>query len=113
MKTVGDIIKEARVKNKLSIEYIASRTKIRVEYLEAIEANAFEKLPSAIHAKGFITNYAKYIGLNTANVLAVFRRDFVSDKVGRVVPRGFTDPIAIKTRVFNPTTTAIFFFCCY
>jgi cytoskeletal protein RodZ len=106
MKTTGEILKSARLKQELSLSQIAKRTKINEQFLASIEENNFEKLPAAAFTKGFMRQYAKAVGLDPNHVLAVFRRDYDQDARGRVIPRGLVNPIKAASRVFNPATTA-------
>lgn len=74
MKTVGGILREARASKKLSLEQAETSTKIRAKFLEAIEQDDYSALPSISYAKGFVKNYAEYLGLDSHTVLAFFRR---------------------------------------
>jgi cytoskeletal protein RodZ len=93
MKTVGEILAEARKKKNLEIEQIAEATKIRPCFLKIIEENNFNELPSATVGQGFIKNYAQFLGLSPKFALAVFRRDFIEDKQGKIIPRGLVEPL--------------------
>ena len=74
MQTPGSLLKSEREKKHLSIEAAASATKINLEYLIALEDDEFDKFPSSVYAKGFLQNYAKYLGANTDHILALYRR---------------------------------------
>lgn len=74
MKTVGSILREAREKKHVTFEQAELATKIRLKFLEAIEADDYTKLPSLTYAKGFVQNYSEYLGLDRTHVLAFFRR---------------------------------------
>lgn len=80
MKTAGQILKETRSSKNLEIEQIAHETKILPLYLQALEEDDYQKLPSFTTARGFLKNYAEYLDLPSENVLAVFRRDFNDKK---------------------------------
>jgi len=84
MKTAGQILKQTRMKKNLGINQVAKTTKIRLVYLKALEEDDYQKLPSVTSARGFIKNYAEFLGLSPAEVLAVFRRDFDEKKVGKI-----------------------------
>lgn len=80
MITVGEILASARKRKNLSFEQIEKATKIRAKFLLAIENNQFEKLPPGTFTKGFIKNYATYLGLPATQTLAFYRRQVNEDK---------------------------------
>ncbi len=56
--------------------YRAERdTKIRVRYLAALERGDYRELPGAVYTKGFLRNYALYLGLDPDDVLLQWRRE--------------------------------------
>ncbi|MAQ70676.1 MAG: hypothetical protein CL565_00615 [Alphaproteobacteria bacterium] len=62
-KTAGDILRETRELDGISIADVAAYTKIPVKNLRAIEENNDDDLPSPIYVVGFIKTYASYLGL--------------------------------------------------
>lgn len=84
MKTVGQVLSQAREKNKLTIEQLSERTHIQKEFLLSIESDMFERLPSDVSARGFISLISQEVGLDAQAVLALYRRDV------RVVPKDLT-----------------------
>jgi cytoskeletal protein RodZ len=56
--------------------YRAERdTKIRARYLGALERGDYRELPGAVYTKGFLRNYALYLGLDPEEVLLQWRRE--------------------------------------
>jgi cytoskeletal protein RodZ len=56
--------------------YRAERdTKIRARYLAALERGDYRELPGAVYTKGFLRNYALYLGLDPEEVLLQWRRE--------------------------------------
>jgi cytoskeletal protein RodZ len=56
--------------------YRAERdTKIRARYLGALERGDYKELPGAVYTKGFLRNYALYLGLDPDEVLDQWRRE--------------------------------------
>jgi len=110
MRIVGEILSEKRAELGYSLEQIEKETKIRKHYLEAIEKNDFTVLPESTVVKGFIRNYAQYLGLVPENVLAVFRRDFRENEKGQIIPRGMIEPLSEKGFYWTPKLTLILFF---
>ncbi|MDD3661486.1 MAG: DUF4115 domain-containing protein [Candidatus Dojkabacteria bacterium] len=75
MLTAGSLLQKEREKRALSLEEVAAATKINKPYLLALENNEFNRFPSAVYAKGFLQNYAKFLGLSTQKILALYRRE--------------------------------------
>jgi cytoskeletal protein RodZ len=56
--------------------YRAERdTKIRARYLSALERGDYKELPGAVYTKGFLRNYALYLGLDADEILEQWRRE--------------------------------------
>ena len=65
----GDWLRRQREMREISLRDIADRTKISLRYLEAMEADRFDLLPAAVFAKGFLREYARYVGLSPDDVV--------------------------------------------
>lgn len=92
MIRIGAIFSEERKRKNLTLEEISKATKIREEFLAAIEKGDFKALPSSAYAYGFVRNYAKFLGLPVEKSLALFRREFDEKKNIEVLPKGFSNP---------------------
>ncbi len=56
--------------------YRAERdTKIRARYLAALERGEYGELPGAVYTKGFLRNYALYLGLDPEDVIRQWKRE--------------------------------------
>lgn len=73
IRTIGEILKQAREEQKLSLEEIVLLTKVRLKYLAAIEADHFDILPSPVQIKGFVRSYARALNLDPAPLLSRLR----------------------------------------
>ena len=76
--------------------YRAERdTKIRSRYLAALERGDWRELPGAVYTKGFLRNYALYLGLDPDEVLLQWRAERGDDRPSEpviVVPRAIQAP---------------------
>jgi cytoskeletal protein RodZ len=88
MVSLEQRLREARIQKKLTIEQAALATKIKPQFLEAIERGAYDKLPSPAYARGFVRNYAEFLGLPKAQIAALFKRDFDEKRTVKVLPEG-------------------------
>lgn len=66
---VGNILREEREKQGLSLRDIASQSHIRLEYLRAIEESNFEKIPAEIYVKGFLRTYAQALKVDEEAII--------------------------------------------
>ncbi|BCS33885.1 DNA-binding protein [Luteitalea sp. TBR-22] len=73
--TVGERLREARERQKVTLHAIAEKTNISVRFLDAIEKNQYDKLPGGIFTRGFIRSYASLVGLDPDAAVAQFLAD--------------------------------------
>lgn len=66
--TIGEYLKRIREEKKITLEQVAEGTKIRIQFLKAIEEDRLNDLPSLSQAKGFCRLYASFLGLNPVQV---------------------------------------------
>lgn len=67
MKTpleLGDILKAARLEQKLELPELSARTGLPEKYLEALERGAHEELPGRAYARIYYLNYARALKLD-------------------------------------------------
>ena len=69
MASIGQTLREEREARSISIEEIASATKIVPRYLEALEADRLDQMPGGFFIRGIIRTYAKSVGLDPEEVL--------------------------------------------
>ncbi len=70
--TAGELLRKARIERKLSLEKIALSTNVRVKFLQALEDDQPELLPSRAQGRGFIRLFAGEIGIDSQPVLDAF-----------------------------------------
>ena len=79
MFSVGETLQRARLQQGLDVATVASRTKINVRHLEAIEADDRKSLPSSFFYKSFVQQYARFLSLNTKEIDAEIDRVLSAD----------------------------------
>jgi cytoskeletal protein RodZ len=70
MTEFGQLLRQAREAKGVSLAQVERATRIRRDYLEALEAHEFSQLPASTYARGIVRNYAAYLGLDPAEMLA-------------------------------------------
>lgn len=76
MKTIGQYLREQRKQKGMSFEDLSAKTRIRKEFLVAIEKENWDKLPEFSVVSGFVKNMADAIGMNRDQAVAILRRDY-------------------------------------
>jgi transcriptional regulator with XRE-family HTH domain len=83
MASLGQTLREEREERDISLEEIASSTKIVLRYLEALENDRLDIMPGGFFIKGIIRAYAQAIGLDPEEVLARYKAAGLLDEPGR------------------------------
>lgn len=65
----GTWLRRQRELREISLREIADVTKVSIRYLEALEQDRFDVLPAPVFAKGFLKEYARYVGLDPDEVV--------------------------------------------
>jgi len=67
-------LKAAREARGVDLFRVERDTKIRVRFLAALEEGNYEELPADVYARGFLRNYATYLGLSPEEAEEDWRR---------------------------------------
>jgi cytoskeleton protein RodZ len=78
MDEIGARLREARMRLKVDINEVETRTKIRAKYLRAMENEEWDLLPGEVYVRSFLRTYADFLGLDSRELLDDFRRRYES-----------------------------------
>lgn len=67
--TIGERLKEARLKKGLSLKEVEAELRIRKTYLEALENDNFSVMPAEAYTRAFLRTYAEFLGLDPKEIL--------------------------------------------
>src|ERR1700730_9851324 len=73
-RSAGDELRQRREALGLDLADVAAALRIKPAYLMALEAGCFEELPAAVYAIGFMRAYADYLGLESGEMLRLFKQ---------------------------------------
>lgn len=92
---IGDALREAREEQGRTQADAAAALRVRTDYIEALEEEAFEVFGADTYARGHLRNYARYLGLDPQPLVDRYDRDVShEDPVTH-----FADaPIAVRQR---------------
>ena len=69
-RSVGQILREAREAQGMTLDAAAMRLRLMHRQVAAIEADDFDSLGQIVFARGFVRNYARLLGLAPDELLA-------------------------------------------
>lgn len=75
----GDKLRVAREAAGLTLADVASRTRITLRHLEAIEKTDFDALPGRTYVTGFARAYARAVDLSETEIAALVRHELQED----------------------------------
>jgi cytoskeleton protein RodZ len=102
MTAIGQTLSDARERLGLTLEEVERATHIRVHHLEALEREAWDALPSPVQARGFLRNYADFLGLDPDAVLLEYvevqqdRRSALAAPTRPAAPPGTTSAVEVR-----------------
>jgi Helix-turn-helix domain len=76
MADIGARLREARMRARIDINEVETRTKIRAKYLRALENEEWDLLPGEVYVKSFLRTYGEFLGLDTRQLLDEFKRRY-------------------------------------
>lgn len=95
---IGPALKKAREELGFSLEEMQKKTNIRVDYLQSLEEERFEQLPSPFYARGFLRAYAKSLKLDWRHLLNLYEKSLEKDQ------QPASAEIVTKTKIPNRTS---------
>ena len=104
MPSIGAHLRQRREQLGLTLEEAERVTRIRSQYLQALERDDLEALPSPVQARGFLKNYADYLELPAEGILRQYaeqtgpRKTIPLLRTPATRPRSAAPPRAIRRR---------------
>ncbi|MBH0206669.1 MAG: helix-turn-helix domain-containing protein [Nitrospira sp.] len=74
MESVGEFFRQVRETKGLTVDEVSSKTRIRSDFVKALEDGNFSKLPDQVFARGFVRSYARSLGLDEEDAIQRFAK---------------------------------------
>ncbi len=87
MASIGERLRNERRRQNLDLAKVADQTKISLQFLEAIEAEEWGRLPGKFFVDNFVRQYARALGVDAREVDAELERLFEVEETASVVER--------------------------
>jgi cytoskeleton protein RodZ len=72
---VGERLKAARTKAGLDLSDLATRTRVPLRHLNALESGDYSEMPSVTYSVGFARSYARAVGEDEVEIAAMMRNE--------------------------------------
>lgn len=82
MSTLGQELKRRREERGITLSEISEATRIVTRFLKAIEEDNFSALPGGIFTRSFIRAYARYVGMDEEEAMALYRQQVGAGESG-------------------------------
>ena len=102
MKTIGEILKDARVEKKFTLSQLENITKIKSDFIGYIEKGNWDSLPPFPTVLGFVKSIATSLSIDKDMATAVLKRDYPPKKL-RISPK----PDVVNKTSWSPKMTFI------
>src|SRR5437588_7143788 len=76
MADIGSTLREARIRARIDMSEVETKTKIRAKYLRAIENEEWDLLPGHVYVKSFLHTYGDFLGLDSRMLIDEFKRRY-------------------------------------
>ncbi len=88
----GRMLAEARARKNLTIPEVAQQLKLSASQIEALEADAYARLPGPVFVRGFVRNYARLVDLDGEALIAALDLPHQPTIASAAVPRSSNIP---------------------
>ncbi len=95
---VGKALRAARTQQGIELSEVERATKIRVKFVQAMEDDRWEALPAPVYARGFLSTYARFLGLDDEPLVEEYRRTVEGADRPEPIPAGVVRPGSIPPR---------------
>jgi hypothetical protein len=91
---VGSALRKARLRRNVTIDEASRGTRIRSDWLQALEEERFDALLGEVYVRGSLRTYASYLGLDPVKVLDAYARG-----PGVAPPSPAAPPVHVQRRI--------------
>ncbi|CAN5139641.1 hypothetical protein BH11PAT4_BH11PAT4_2160 [soil metagenome] len=73
-QSLGDRLKRARTRKKITVAEVEEQTKIRAKFILALESDSWDQIPSEVYGRGYLEAYADYLQLPVDEMMKQYDR---------------------------------------
>jgi cytoskeletal protein RodZ len=74
-QSIGDKLKRARVRRKISVAEVEEATKIRAKFILALESDSWDQIPSEVYGRGYLERYVDFLKVTKEPIIKQYDRE--------------------------------------
>ena len=102
MDTPESILREKREAKKLTLQEVAKETNINERYLKALEEGNPDVFPGEVYFKGFLRNYANFLGLDSQELISHYEESGLMEQPLEFIKPKIDVVTLLEKRRFDP-----------
>lgn len=71
-KSIGETLAEARKQRNLSVQEVSNQLRLDPRFIDALEAEDYDALPSPAYTRGYLRSYAKVLSLDADRIISQY-----------------------------------------
>jgi cytoskeletal protein RodZ len=91
---IGQHLRAAREKKRISLSQAAAKTHIKIQHIEALEREDFGRIPAPTYVKGFIRMYAEFLDIDAAPLVKAYVDHHAPKGRSSIIPDNSSPPAA-------------------
>ncbi|NLD44112.1 MAG: helix-turn-helix domain-containing protein [Chloroflexi bacterium] len=97
MSSLGTRLREAREGRGLTLQQVEEQLRIRHQFLSALEEERFDALPGDVYTRGFLQNYARFLGLPVEEIVEQYSGSSEVPRSLTRIPTVLDEPLLSST----------------
>lgn len=78
---IGELLRNKRCHLGVTVEQAAEKLKLNAGVIEKLENNQFAEIGSSVYVRGYLSLYARYLGVDTAHIINLYQNQHPADTV--------------------------------
>lgn len=75
MDSLGTFLRKEREQKNIALETLSEKTRIPLKFLQAMEEDRWDELPSLVYIQGYLRSYALYLGFSPEKVFTRYKNE--------------------------------------
>ena len=98
---LSELLTRRRKELDLSLDDIERNTRIGKKYLKLLEAGEYSNLPNDVYTRGYVKNYADFLGFDTKEIIKLYSKERHEYESGMGLKSKNNYKLGLKPKLYN------------